>query len=641
MSANHFKKYSSVLYMILDAAIIAVSFLSVSFAFLYGLKNIDSIPYLGMAFYILVHVFLCQFGGQYSHLWQYAGLKDYAKFYVFVLLTGLIEVVLSFVFEPTVISVIMSLYIVLATSNLMMLSRIVIKFVFKNRNPVTVPKVRLAIIGGGFTASSLLNNMETAKLANYEPVCIFDDDEAKQGKSVNGVKIVGPIDEAPRYCAENNITDIIIAIPSASSEIKKKIINKLAADTYHLSIIPSVEDLIENKGKGYWNAVREVRIEDLLGRDVIDIKDETVGAYVRDKVVLVTGGGGSIGSELCRQIAANEPKQLILLDIYENNAYDIQQELIRTYHSKLNLSVEIASVRDIEKIDLIFEKYHPNIIYHAAAHKHVPLMETNPEEAIKNNVFGTYNVAMAADKYHAEKFILISSDKAVNPTNAMGATKRMCEMIVQSMKNVSKTEYAAVRFGNVLGSNGSVVPLFKKQIAAGGPVTVTHKDIIRYFMTIPEAVQLVLITAAKAQSGSVYVLDMGEPVRIDDFARKMINLSGYKPGIDIKIEYTGLRPGEKLFEELLIDSKTSVKTEHDKIFIEQLPSISREEVQEKLNILKKAAFSNNGEKAVNALMKTVSTFNHNNIPNKYTITDLESRPEKSIAETKKVYVTKI
>lgn len=637
---NKVRRFSYVLEMLGDTILIVLSFIAVYYSFKLGLKAApgEIYSYISIGVYVLLHLLLCALSGQYTHMWQYSGLKDFAKFYIFALFTGLAYVATAFVIDHSMSMLLLSLFVVLSSTNIMMLERVILKFAGRKRDAIALPKVKLAIIGAGFTASSLLSNMETAKMTIYEPVCVFDDDPVKIGKSINGVKVVGTIDEAPAYCKAHGITDIIIAIPSASNAIKKRIINKLADETFKLSMIPSVEEMINAGDKNYWSAVREVRVEDLLGRDVIKINDSTVRSYVSGKVVMVTGGGGSIGSELCRQIAANDPKQLIILDIYENNAYEIQQELIRTYKGQLNLSVEIASVRDHEKIDLIFSKYRPEIVYHAAAHKHVPLMETNPEEAIKNNVFGTYNTVMAADKYGAEKFLLISSDKAVNPTNVMGATKRCCEMIVQSMKDVSNTKYVAVRFGNVLGSNGSVVPLFKKQIAAGGPVTVTHRDIIRYFMTIPEAVQLVLITGAKAETGNVYVLDMGEPVRIDDFAKKMINLSGYRPNVDIKIEYTGLRPGEKLFEELLIDQKTSVRTEHERIFIEQLPTISRDTMDRRLKCLQEAVKDNDGEAAVDGLLRTVSTFHHNGEENRYAASEMVLPLEKSIAEKKKVVV---
>ena len=383
-------------------------------------------------------------------------------------------------------------------------------------------------------------------------------------KKANNVMLIGGRDKIIDAVGEYNIDEIIFAIPSANTKTKKEILDICKETGCKLRTLPGMYQLIN--GDVSVAKLKEVEIEDLLGREPIQINTEEVLNYVKDKVVLVTGGGGSIGSELCRQIASHQPKQLIIVDIYENNAYEIQQELIRKY-PQLNLVVLIASVRNTERIDAIFEKYRPNIVYHAAAHKHVPLMEVSPNEAIKNNVFGTYRTAQAADKYGVEKFVLISTDKAVNPTNVMGASKRMCEMVIQMMNRQSKTNFVAVRFGNVLGSNGSVIPLFKKQIAEGGPVTVTDPNIIRYFMTIPEAVSLVLQAGAYARGGEIFVLDMGEPVKIVDLATNLIKLSGYKPGEDIEIKFTGLRPGEKMYEELLMSEEGLKKTANKMIYI--------------------------------------------------------------------------
>ena len=381
---------------------------------------------------------------------------------------------------------------------------------------------------------------------------------------LRGVPIVGGRDKILEAVPHYGIDEIILAIPSAGVQVRKEILDICKETGCKLRIVPGMYQLVN--GEVSVSKLKEVEIEDLLGREPIRINTEEVLGYVSGKTILVTGGGGSIGSELCRQIASHNPKQLIIVDIYENNAYQIQQELIRKYPD-LNLLVLIASVRNTNRINSIFEQYRPNIVYHAAAHKHVPLMETSPNEAIKNNVMGTYKTAMAADKYGAEKFVLISTDKAVNPTNVMGASKRICEMVVQMMNQKSKTNFVAVRFGNVLGSNGSVIPLFKQQIAEGGPVTVTHPDLIRYFMTIPEAVSLVLQAGAYAKGGEIFVLDMGKPVKIVDLATNLIKLSGYKPGEDIEIKFTGLRPGEKMYEELLMDEEGLKKTDNKLIFI--------------------------------------------------------------------------
>lgn len=420
------------------------------------------------------------------------------------------------------------------------------------------------LIGAGAAANAILKEIETSRYLNLNAKCIIDDNSGCHGKFLRGVPIVGGRNKIIDAVGEYGIDEIIFAIPSASTRVRKEILDICKETGCKMRTLPGMYQLIN--GDVSIAKLKEVEIEDLLGRDPIKINTEEVLGYVKDKIVLVTGGGGSIGSELCRQIAAHQPQQLIIVDIYENNAYDIQQELIRKY-PKLDLVVLIASVRNKERIDSIFEKYRPNIVYHAAAHKHVPLMEVSPNEAIKNNVFGTYRTVQAADKYGTEKFVLISTDKAVNPTNVMGASKRMCEMVIQMMNRQSKTNFVAVRFGNVLGSNGSVIPLFKKQIAEGGPVTVTDPNIIRYFMTIPEAVSLVLQAGAYAHGGEIFVLDMGEPVKIVDLATNLIKLSGYKPGEDIEIKFTGLRPGEKMYEELLMSEEGLKKTANKMIYI--------------------------------------------------------------------------
>ena len=413
------------------------------------------------------------------------------------------------------------------------------------------------------------------------------------------------LDNARKY----GITEIIIAIPSASKAEQRKILEICQkVPNCDLKILPGVYQLVN--GDVTVSKLRHVEIEDLLGREPVQITTEKIGRYVSDKVVLVTGGGGSIGSELCRQIAMCSPKKLIILDIYENSAYSIQQELLRRYGKRLNLHVLIASVRYSKKIDALFRANRPDVVFHAAAHKHVPLMEISPEEAVKNNVFGTYNVACAADRYGAERFVLISTDKAVNPTNVMGATKRVCEMIVQALAQKSKTKFVAVRFGNVLGSNGSVLPLFKEQIAAGGPVTVTDPEIVRFFMTIPEAVQLVLEAGQMGKGGEIFVLDMGKPVKILDLAENLIKLSGLIPYRDIEIKFTGLRPGEKLYEELLMDEEGVRKTGNRKIFIGSPLGLSKDTFFEQLAELKKIAYSNHSENLVQALLDLVPTFTH-------------------------------
>ncbi len=424
--------------------------------------------------------------------------------------------------------------------------------------------VNVMVIGAGAAGNMILKEIDSSDYLNLRAKCVIDDQPGCHGKLLRGVPIVGGRDKILEAVVQYEIDEIICAIPSAGVQTRKEILEICKESGCTLRMLPGMYQLIN--GDVSVAKLREVEIEDLLGREPIQINTEEVMGYVSGKVVMVTGGGGSIGSELCRQIAAHNPKRLIIVDIYENNAYEIQQELLRKY-PKLDFEVLIASVRNKNRVDDIFATYRPNIVYHAAAHKHVPLMEASPNEAIKNNVMGTYKTAQAADRCGVEKFVLISTDKAVNPTNVMGASKRICEMVIQMMNQKSKTNFVAVRFGNVLGSNGSVIPLFKQQIAEGGPVTVTDPDIIRYFMTIPEAVSLVLQAGAYARGGEIFVLDMGEPVKIYDLAVNLIKLSGYRPDEDIEIKFTGLRPGEKMYEELLMDEEGLKKTANKMIFI--------------------------------------------------------------------------
>ena len=464
--------------------------------------------------------------------------------------------------------------------------------------------VNVMIIGAGAGGDMILKEIENSRYLSMRAKCIIDDQPGCHGKLMRGVPIVGGRESILDAVGRYSIDEIIFAIPSASVQTRKEILDICKESGCKLRTIPGTYQLIN--GDVSVSSLKEVEIEDLLGREPIRINTEEVLEHVGGKVVLVTGGGGSIGSELCRQLAAHHPKQLIILDIYENNAYDIQQELIRKY-PELDLVVLIASVRNKERIDSIFETYRPNIVYHAAAHKHVPLMEDSPHEAIKNNVFGTYKVAQAADRYGVDKFVLISTDKAVNPTNIMGASKRLCEMLIQSMNRSSRTNYVAVRFGNVLGSNGSVIPLFKKQIAEGGPVTVTHPDIIRYFMTIPEAVSLVLQAGAYAKGGEIFVLDMGEPVKILDLATNLIKLSGYRVGEDIQIVFTGLRPGEKMYEELLMNEEGLKETANKMIFIGKPIEFDEEVFRSQLVELEREAMDENSDIRA-AVEKIVTTY---------------------------------
>ncbi len=450
-------------------------------------------------------------------------------------------------------------------------------------------KNRVMVIGAGEMGSMVIKEMQNAPESRSIPVCAIDDDRSKRGIRIHGVKVVGGRESIPRMVVRYNVDQIVFAIPSVKNSEKQKIMSICAKTGCQMKTVPSLYEMME-EGENTSYSIRDVEILDLLGRDEVKLNVEEISGYLAGKTVLVTGGGGSIGSELCRQIALFKPKRLIIFDIYENNAYDLQNELLMRYKN-LNLEVLIGSVRDKARVDHVFRVFKPDVVFHAAAHKHVPLMELSPGEAVKNNVFGTLNVAQAADEFGTKRMVLISTDKAVNPTNVMGATKRICELIIQYYSRRSAhTEYVAVRFGNVLGSNGSVIPLFKKQIASGGPVTITHPDIIRYFMTIPEAARLVIQAGGMAKGGEIFVLDMGEPVKILDLARNMIRLSGLEPDVDIKIEYIGLRPGEKLYEELLLDSEGKCeKTQHELIYIGNPIPFNEETFLQELQELRQCA----------------------------------------------------
>lgn len=462
---------------------------------------------------------------------------------------------------------------------------------------------RIVVVGAGSAGNTVIRELKGTDKTKYRPVAIVDDDPSKQGLTVCGVPVEGTTHEIEEVVERYRATGILYAIPSATAKQKKEILSRCQIPGIRLRTVPGLYQLVT--GEVSLTKMRDVEVGDLLGREQIKVDLNEIKDYISDEVVLVTGGGGSIGSELCRQIAEGRPRQLIIFDVYENNAYDIEQEL-RTKHASLNLLVLIGSIRDKGKLEDVFAKYHPTVVFNAAAHKHVPLMETSPCEAVKNNVFGTLNVARAADKYGAKRFVQISTDKAVNPTNIMGATKRICEMIIQTIGKHSETDFVAVRFGNVLGSNGSVIPLFKKQIAEGGPVTVTHPDIVRYFMTIPEAVSLVLQAGAYATGGEIYVLDMGEQVRIYDLAENLIRLSGLEPGVDIDIVCTGLRPGEKLYEERLMDEEGMQKTANASISIGKPIELDEDAFFHKLDALYEAAYAESPDmkKLVHELVPT-------------------------------------
>lgn len=532
--------------------------------------------------------------GLYRSLWNFAGEREMLLVIFACMLTSSMQSTLQFAFDRTVPrSFVFINFLVLTTFTVALrFSFRVLRRLRDNKSAPVTAKTRTMLIGAGDAGATILRELQRSPQSHNNVVCLVDDDPLKIGQYMYGVPVAGSMDNIVELAVKFKVQDIIFAIPTATAKKRRDILSKCQQTGCTLKTLPGIYQLVN--GEVDVMKIRKVEIEDLLARDSIKIDIDQIVGYVNDRVVLVTGGGGSIGSELCRQIAAHGPKQLIVFDIYENNAYAIEQELKRK-HPHLNLVVLIGSVRDKNRVDMVFDQYKPNIVYHAAAHKHVPLMETSPCESIKNNVFGTWNVAEAADKYCTDTFILISTDKAVNPTNIMGASKRLCELVVCNFAKRSETKYACVRFGNVLGSNGSVIPLFKKQIEQGGPVTVTHKDIIRYFMTIPEAVSLVLQAGAYANNGEIFVLDMGEPVRIDDLARNMIKLSGFEPDVDIAVEYTGLRPGEKLYEELLMAEEGLGKTPNDLIFIGKLEDINSAEFEKGLQLLKKACDTNSGD----------------------------------------------
>jgi len=542
---------------------------------------------------IIIAILTFAFMKFYSSLWLYASIYELRNIVVANLITAGINMIVLLLLGASMFRswyFISALLLTAMTGGVRFIYRFIRLYLQerqlfgRSRGDIS----RIMIIGAGEAGNQIAKEIANSDKLNKAVICFIDDMDTKQGRYLQGKKIVGKRDRIIQAAEKYEIDEIYIAIPSATGLERKEIIDICSKTNCKIKVLPGMYKILNDEVSV--SALRNVDIEDLLGRDQIEINTEEIMSYVNNKVVLVTGGGGSIGSELCRQIAKHGPKQLLLIDIYENNAYDIQQELCRKY-PMLNLKVLITSVRNSKKVDKLFEQYHPDIVYHAAAHKHVPLMEDSPNEAVKNNVFGTFHVAKAADKYGAKKFILISTDKAVNPTNIMGATKRICEMIVQTFGLKSKTEFVAVRFGNVLGSNGSVIPLFKKQIEEGGPVTVTHPDIIRYFMTIPEAVSLVLQAGAYARGGEIFVLDMGEPVKILDLATNLIKFSGYTPDVDIKIEFTGLRPGEKLYEELLMDEEGMKTTPNKLIKIGKPINIDEKKLMSSLKILYDAAYS--------------------------------------------------
>lgn len=550
----------------------------------------------------------------YNSVWRYANVSSFFKLVISDIVGGALFFGIGRMVEPINIGFAFSVFLMLSVLLTTLCSRFVYQLTYQHNstkrhalagNKVSgINMINVAIIGAGNIGATLADEFNRNKMFNYNPYVFIDNDPSKIGSKINGIDILAENDGVVDKIKSLPIQEIVIALPNLSAQEIQRLYNLYSQTGCKVKIYEQpMSDAIE----GGPIAMRELKIEDLLFRDTISVKTDATRNFYKGKCVLVTGGGGSIGSELCRQVAKCSPSKLVILDIYENNAYDIQQELIQKYKEKLDLEVVIASVRDRKRLDEIFSQYRPEIVFHAAAHKHVPLMEKSSMEAIKNNVHGTKNVADIAEKYGVKKFLLISTDKAVNPTNIMGASKRLCEMIVQSRRD-SATEFVAVRFGNVLGSNGSVIPLFTKQIKAGGPVTITDKRIIRYFMTIKEAVGLVMETCFMAKGGELYVLDMGDPVKILDLAERMISLSGKKPYEDIDIVEIGLRPGEKLYEELLMSHENQDKTDNEKIFIERDKPYTVQEVENKIAILDSAVEVGSYEEIKKAIKETVPTF---------------------------------
>lgn len=576
-------------------AIQLAAFLAILTRFEFRIHTIEPLFIDTLVHYAVLNTFcsICIFAAyrMYSTLWSFASIMDFFNVVKAVLISSVFQFIGIHMLAWPIPRSFIVLYIGwlgIAT----VFPRMMIRILRGGRRiplqAIGKQAIPVMLIGAGEAGSIILQEFKNSKFVEKEIVCVIDDDPKKWGTFIHGVPVVGGRCKITQSVVRFGIQEIVLAIPTLKPHERKNIINICQQTGCKMSTLPGIYQLINCDVKV--SMLRDVQIEDLLGREAVRTDLESIMSYVKDQKVMVTGGGGSIGSELCRQIADDQPKQLIIIDNYENAAYELQMELGRK-HPELNVIVLIVSVQNRRKIREIFEQYKPDLVFHAAAHKHVPLMEYSPCEAIKNNVFGTMNVASEANRSGVKRMVLISTDKAVRPTNIMGVSKRICEMVIQTYNQRSKTEYVAVRFGNVLGSNGSVVPLFKQQIREGGPVTVTHPDIIRYFMTIPEAVSLVLQAGAYAQGGEIFILDMGEPVKILDLAENMIRLSGLVPGEDIEIKFTGLRPGEKLYEELLIDDDNKKETANKRIFIGQPIKIDEAEFDEKMKELEKATFS--------------------------------------------------
>ena len=593
------KKHRNIYLRIMDIIIIAISYYVAQV--IIGNQLVLQ-PEIGKKLITTIIMAIIIYGGileifkTYKNITRYENGNDYLIYVLACLISCTIMIFFNVIPVVPILdertNLIASLIIVTSIIGYRVFIRLILNEGTTSRREKEDTRKNVLVIGAGEATKVLLTTIKNSMKDTYKVVGLIDDNENKLNYAISGNKILGTRYDIPRICKENNVEVIFFTISNISPDDRRKILEICQETGCKVRILPGTKELIKNKP--LIQSFRDVQIEDLLGRDPIKLDNKNIGKLIENKVVLVTGGGGSIGSELCRQIIKFKPSKLVIVDIYENNLYDIEQELKFNYPD-MEIDAIVASVREKHRLNEIFEQYHPYLVFHAAAHKHVPLMETSPLEAIKNNVFGTYNTVKCADEYGVKRFILISTDKAVNPTNIMGATKRLCELIIQAKNKVSKTEYAAVRFGNVLGSNGSVVPLFKKQIAKGGPVTVTHKEITRFFMTIPEAVSLVLQAMSGAKGGEIFVLDMGEPVKIYDMAIKLIKLSGLEPNVDIQIKVTGLRPGEKLYEELLMAEEGLTETKHDKIHVARPSDIDMEKLEAKLAKLQHLLDNTNNE----------------------------------------------
>lgn len=609
LGVSFVKKHKGFLFMLSDFILLALSFLlGLYFRFNGNIPwELNKEWFRFIVLFIGIKLIIYYLAQLYHILWKFAGMRDLWR----IIIANVAASVLVFGLNRFLVTGIpRSIFSIIFILDTLFIggSRLLFRTISGAKNPFSGPIRRTMIIGAGEAGNMVVEELRRHQSLGMYPVLFVDDDPTKQHKTVNGVPVLGNRYDIPHLVEQYDIKQIIYALPSAKNEERLAIL-KLANQTKaKIQLVPGLYELID--GKVDINNLREVEVEDLLGRNTVEFDNRYLKDFIEDKVVMVTGAGGSIGSELARQIAKYRPKQLILLDIYENNVYDVQIELTRR-HPELNLKVLIESIRDEKRIDRVMNRYRPEILFHAAAHKHVPLMEDNPFSAVLNNVFGTRNVIDAAGKYGVKKFVQISTDKAVNPTNVMGCTKRICEKMIQSANGKMETDYVAVRFGNVLGSNGSVIPLFKKQIAQGGPVTVTDERIIRYFMTIPEACQLVLIAGSMAKGGEIFVLDMGEPVKIMELAKNLIKLSGKELGKDIEIKIVGLRPGEKLYEEILLDKETMEETMNNKIFVEKPEVLHGEVLENQLKSLKELLSQEDEEILIQKLREIVPEYHPN------------------------------